>query len=300
MKRKNKGIVLGMSAACSYGTNPLFALPLYAAGITVNSVLFYRYFFAVLFYGLWLVLYKKTSLKISWKEAVVLFFLGTIFSISSLTLFTSYAYIGAGIASTILFVYPIFVAIIMSLFFKEKTSFRTIVSIVLMSIGITLFYKNENGQTLNLYGLFLVLVSAMSYAVYMVALKQLSAVKRMHFPKLTFYVMFFGLFVYLFNLKMGLGLQILDTPFLWGCVIGLAFLPTIISLETMTIAIKLIGPTLSAILGALEPVTAVFLGAIFFGEQLTLRICSGIALILLSVLLIVANKKTKKTQKKRH
>lgn len=291
MKRKNKGVALGMAAACSYGTNPLFALPLYAAGIGVNSVLFYRYFFAVLLYGLWLVLYKKVSLKISFKEAAILFFLGTIFSVSSLTLFTSYAYIGAGIASTILFVYPIFVAVIMSLFFKEKISVQVFISIILMSAGIALFYKTENGQTLNLYGLFLVLASALSYAVYMVGLKQISTVKRMHFPKLTFYVMFFGLFVYLFNLRLGLDLQILHTPFLWGCVLGLAMLPTIISLETMTIAIKLIGPTLSAILGALEPVTAVFLGVIFFNEHLTLRICSGIVLILFSVLLIVTNKK---------
>lgn len=297
MKRKNKGVALGMAAACSYGTNPLFALPLYALGIGVNSVLFYRYSFAVLLYGLWLLLYKKASLKISWKEAGILFFLGTIFSVSSLTLFTSYAYIGAGIASTVLFVYPIFVAVIMSLFFKEKIAVQTVVSIILMAAGIALFYKSGNGQTLNLFGLFLVMVSALSYAVYMIGLKQISAVKRMHFPKLTFYVMFFGLFVYLFNLRFGIDLQPLATPFMWGCVLGLALLPTIVSLETMTIAIKLIGPTLSAILGALEPVTAVFFGVIFFGEHLTLRICAGIALILLSVFLIVTGRKTKKKKR---
>lgn len=295
MKRKNKGIALGMAAACSYGTNPLFALPLYALGFQVNSVLFYRYIFAVILYGLWIVLYRKISLKISLKEGGVLLFLGIMFSISSLTLFSSYDYLGAGISSTILFVYPIFVALIMSIFFKEKIAFKTIISIVLMVGGISLFYKSDNGETLSLYGLALVFASALSYAVYMVALKEINLIKRMQYQKLTFYVMLFGLLVYIVNSRFGLDIQKIETPFMLGCLLGLAVLPTIISLETMTIAIKLIGPTMAAIIGALEPVTAVFLGLIFFGEQMTFKIALGICLILFSVFLIVINPKPKST-----
>lgn len=295
MKRKNKGVALGMAAACTYGTNPLFALPLYHLGLQVNTVLFYRYSFAVVIYGLWLVLYRKISLKISFKEGGILLFLGTIFSISSLTLFSSYRYLGAGISSTILFVYPIFVALIMSVFFKEKIALKTIISMAFMVIGIALFYKNGDGQTLSLYGLFLVLASALSYAVYMVALKEIHLIKHMQFQKLTFYVMLFGLLVYVVNLRFGLDLQGIKTPFMGMCLLGLAILPTIISLETMTIAIKLIGPTLAAIIGALEPVTAVFFGILFFGEQMTFKIALGICLILFSVFLIAANKKPKFT-----
>ena len=61
MKRKVLGVLNGAVAAASYGTNPLFALPLYSAGVGVNSVLFYRYAFAVLIYGIWLKFVKKTS-----------------------------------------------------------------------------------------------------------------------------------------------------------------------------------------------------------------------------------------------
>ena len=291
MTRKNKGVFLGMLGTCSYGTNPLFALPPYAAGMDVNSVLFYRYLTAVVLYGLWVHFHKKVSLKISLKDALVMFCLGIVFAMSSLTLFMSYSLIGAGIASTILFVYPIMVAVLMAVFFHERIDLRTVVSIVLMSAGILLFYKTDDGKTLSLYGVVLTLLSALSYAVYMIALKQLKTAKRMHFPMLTFYVMFFGLFVFLFNLRFGLDLQPITSPFTAGCVICLAFFPTIVSLETMTIAIKLIGPTLSAILGALEPVTAVLIGVFVFGESMTLRIAAGIALILTSVLLIVLKKK---------
>ena len=216
-----------MAASCTYGTNPLFALPLFALGMNVGSVLFYRYFFAVLLFGLWLT-YKKVSLKISLKDAGVLFFLGVMFSVSSLTLFMGYTYVGAGIASTILFVYPIFVAMIMALFFKEKISLKTVVSIVLMVAGIILFYKGDDGKGVNFVGILVVLVSAASYAVYMICLKKMPQVKHIHFPVLTFYVMLFGLLVFLLNLRFGADLQALQTPFMWACVLGAAIVPTIV------------------------------------------------------------------------
>lgn len=291
MRRKTKGIMIGAFGAASYGTNPLFALPLFSAGIAVNSVLFYRYFFALILFWAWQTFIKKHSLKISPKQAFALIPLGVVFSVSSLTLFMSYNYIDAGIASTVLFIYPIFVAVIMAVFFGEKLSRRTLVSIVLTTVGISLFYKGKTGETLNVYGIVLVLISALSYAVYMVAIKKVPTLKRVNYSTLTFYVMLFGLAVFLFNLKFGLELQALRSPLAWFCAAALAVFPTILSLETMTISIKLIGPTLSAILGALEPVTAVFFGVIVFHEQMTPRIAAGIVLILSAVLLIVLEKK---------
>lgn len=290
MRRKTKGVLTGVFGASSYGTNPLFALPLYAAGLGVNSVLFYRYFFAVVLFGLWLKSVKRQSLKISFKETLFLMPLGTVFAVSSLTLFMSYNYIDAGIASTILFIYPIMVALIMACF-GEKPSKRTLGSIAMTTAGILLLYKGEAGRTLDATGVGLVLVSALSYAVYMVAIKKIPAIKRINSSKLTFYVMLFGLSVFLFNLQSGTGLQPLNSAFDWTCAVCLALFPTIVSLETMTIAIKLIGPTLSAVLGALEPVTAIFFGVLVFHEQMTLRIASGILLILAAVLFIVLEKK---------
>lgn len=280
-----------MAGAACYGTNPLFALPLYALGLGVNSVLFYRYLFAVIIFGLWITLYKKISLKISWNQMRALMPMGILFAVSSLTLFASYNYIDAGIASTILFVYPIMVAVIMSAFYHEKMTKKTVVSIVLMTIGIALFYKGEAGKTLNLWGVASVLLSALSYALYMVGIKKIRALKKINYSVVSFYVMFFGIFVYLFNLKFGADLQMLPSFQAWICIAGLAVVPTIVSLETMTVSIKIIGPTLSAIIGALEPVTAVFFGVLVFNEHLSARIVGGIVLILLAVFLIVIKQK---------
>jgi drug/metabolite transporter (DMT)-like permease len=73
----------------------------------------------------------------------------------------------------------------------------------------------------------------------------------------------------------------------WACAIQLALMPTVLSLFFMTIAIKNIGSTPSAIMGALEPVTAVFIGVVIFGESFTTRLAIGIILILSAVLLII-------------
>lgn len=292
MNNNTKGILNGVIASTSYGMNPLFALPLYVQGIEVNSVLFYRYFFAVIIYFLWLKCVKKISLKVAKCELVSLFFLGIFFSLSSLTLFESFHYIEAGIACTILFIYPVIVALIMAIFFKEKITKTVVSAIFLTSIGIALLYKGKPDSVLSLKGVAIVLASAFLYAFYIVGVKSIKAIKSMNSAKLSFYVMLFGLLVYVVNLKFCTNLQGLTTITAWLFVIGLAIFPTIISLETIGIAIKLIGSTNTAILGALEPLTAIFFGILFFNESLTLRISIGVILILFGVFLIISGKMT--------
>ena len=290
-KKRRIGLSYGAFAAASYGTNPLFALPLYAAGIGVNSVLFYRYAIALVLYGLWLKFVKKINFKISHQEGFVLLILGLFFSLSSYTLFDAFKYIEAGIACTILFIYPVLVAIIMAIFFKEKITKTVIASISLISVGITLLYHGKEGATLNLHGVLIVLLSALLYSLYIVGVKNIKLIRHMHSAKMTFYVMLFGLIVYITNLNFCTQLQPLTSPHLWLYAFGLALFPTIISIETINVAIKLIGSTTTAILGSLEPLTALFFGVVIFHEQLTVKIMIGIVAILCGVILIIKRKR---------
>lgn len=290
-RARRAGITYGALAAASYGTNPLFALPLYAAGIGVNSVLFYRYAIALVLYGLWLKFVKKTNFKINLKEGLVLLLLGLFFSLSSYTLFDAFKYIEAGIACTILFIYPVLVALIMAIFFREKVTKTVITSIGLITTGITLLYHGKDGATLNLHGVLIVLLSALLYSLYIVGVKNIKIINHMNSAKMTFYVMLFGLIVYIANLHFCTELQPLTSPVLWLFVCGLAILPTIISIETINIAIKLIGSTTTAILGSLEPLTALFFGIIFFHEELTPRIMLGVIAVLSGVILIIRRKR---------
>ena len=290
-KRRIIGTINGVIAAASYGTNPLFALPLYSRGMGVNSVLFFRYSIAVILYGVWLICFKRISLNLAKNEIIPVFLLGLMFSLSSLTLFEAFNYIEAGIACTILFIYPVLVAVMMAIFYKEKLTGIIAAAIGLTSCGILLLYNGKPGTSLNLHGIALVIASAFLYAFYIICVKKNKVIKSIRAPKLSFYVMLFGLIVYIYNLNFCTLLQIPQSPFMWLCVICLSIFPTIISLETITIAIKLIGSTTTAILGALEPLTAIFFGILFFNEHLTLRITLGIILILSGVLLIITKNK---------
>lgn len=202
----------------------------------------------------------------------------------------------AGIASTILFVYPVLVAIIMAVVFKEKVSPVTMFSIALAFVGISLLCKSPGGQTLSLVGITFVFLSSLAYAIYIVGVNR-SSLKDMPIAKLTFYVLLFGLSVYVVRLKFCTGLQLIPTPLLWVNAISLAVFPTVISLVTMTKAIHYIGSTPTAILGALEPVTALFFGVLIFGEQLTPRIILGILMVITAVTLIIGGKTLLKKSK---
>ena len=289
-KKRRIGLTYGAFASASYGTNPLFALPLYAAGIGVNSVLFYRYALALAIYFFLLKFIKQISLKITLKESVILLILGLFFSLSSYTLFDAFKYIEAGIACTILFIYPVLVAVIMAIFFKEKITKTVITSIALITVGISLLYHGKEGATLNLHGVLIVILSALLYSLYIVGVKNIKQVRHMNSAKMTFYVMLFGLILYIINLNFCTELQPLTSPVLWLNAVCLALFPTIISIETINVAIKLIGSTTTAILGSLEPLTALFFGVVIFHEQLTLRIISGIVAVLFGVILIIKKK----------
>lgn len=290
MNKQLKGILCGIIGATSYGTNPLFALPLYAVGIGVNSVLFYRYFTGAIIYFFILKFIKKISLKISFKEFVALVVLSLLFAISSITLFSAFKYLDSGIACTLLFIYPIIVTLIMSLFFNERITKTTILALILTSIGITLLYKGKFNETLNLTGIKYILTSAVFYALYIVGVKKFNWANKIQTEKMSFYVMVLALPIYIYNLKYLTHLQPISTPFLWLCILGIAIFPTIIAIEMTNVSIKIIGSTYTSILGALEPITAVFFGVLLFNEQLTLRIFIGIISVLLGVTIVVLKK----------
>lgn len=283
-----KGFAYGAIAAASYGLNPLFALPLYADGMGADSVLFYRYAFGLVMLGV-MMLVQKQSFALRRCEVLPLVIMGLLFSFSSLTLFLSYNYMDAGIASTILFVYPVLVAILMAVFFKEKVSSITMISIALAFTGISLLYQGEGGQTLSLTGVTLVFISSLTYALYIIGVNR-SVLKDMPIAKLTFYVLLFGLSVYVIRLKFCTQLDVVSQPVLWINPVCLALFPTVISLVAMTKSIHYIGSTPAAILGALEPLTAICCGVLVFGERLTPRIILGIVLILIAVTLIILGK----------
>lgn len=291
MNDKLKGYILGVIAAASYGTNPLFALPLYADGLNPGSVLFLRYLAAIPVVGL-LALSRGRSLAVTQRQSAALAMLGLLMAVSSLTLFMSYTYMDAGIASTLLFVYPIMVAVIMAGVYRERISRLTIGSIAVALSGIAMLGHSGSGSSVSLTGVAIVMASSLSYALYIVLVNK-SSLDRVATLTVTFWVLVWGAAA--FAVYLALGAEPLVIPasgggspwLMWGCVAGLAILPTAVSFLCTTGAIQYVGSTPTAILGALEPVTAVVIGVCVFGERLGVPDVIGIVLIVSAVTAIV-------------
>ena len=289
VKKTGLGFIFATLSAICYGTNPLGALHLYAQNYSPETVLFYRFFTAAILLFV-VVLAKGSHFKISFREFLALVAFGFLFVASSLTYYASFKYMDAGLASTLLFLYPLEVSVLMAIFFKERIKTWTIASIAVSMAGVALLYRGGDGSTLSSVGCLLVFLSSISYAIYMVMANRINL--QMGSVKMTFYAICFCLcFLLLYSVTLGAGLPPLFTQassWGWGFMMGLV--PTVLSLIFMVKAVKIIGSTPTAILGALEPVTAVTIGVTVFGETLTTRIIAGIALILGSTMLVAVKK----------
>ncbi len=277
---------MGAIAACTYGMNPLFALPLYSQGMDANSVLLLRYLIGILIMAA-MVTGRKQPFSLPRRAVGPVAILGLLMGFSSLLLFESYNYMAAGIASTMLFVYPLMVALIMTCVFHEKLSWTTILCIAVAFAGILCLYKGEDGGTLSAVGTLMVMLSALSYAIYLVWINR-GELNRIPTVTLTLYVLLFGSLIFIANALLHQSMSLPVNLTGWGCAIGLGLMPTAVSLFCTSIAIAAIGSTPTAILGALEPLTAVVFGITVFGERLTPRDVLGLALILIAVTVVIA------------
>ena len=283
------GWICAVFAGASYGTNPLWAHFLYADGMNVHSVLFYRFSLALAGFGV-LLFRKRIGVHVPWRDFGWLVLLGVLMAISSISLFSSFQYIDTGLACTLLFVYPLMVALLSAVFFHERMGWLTWLALFVALPGIWLLSNPGKGAAFNMKGFWLVMASSLSYALYMILIHRTSAGKQPA-ELISFYAaLFCAISIYLHSFfSTGTVLQAIPSVADWWYSIGLAFFPTVISLFTMAVAIRYVGSTPTAIIGALEPLTAVFIGVLFFGEAFTVRYAVGIVLILAAVTTVVVS-----------
>ncbi|MDE6497442.1 MAG: DMT family transporter [Muribaculaceae bacterium] len=283
-----KGYLLAAVAAAAYGTNPAFAIPLYEQGMNPNSVLLFRYVL-----GLPVLACIMQARGLSWKlrthELLHLVILGVLMAVSSLTLFESYRFMNSGVASTLLFVYPIMVAVLMIFLFHEKFRISVGLCLAIMCAGLFLLMKPQGSGTLSPAGILLVMVSAGTYAVYIILVNVSKTVAAIPTTKLLFYVLLSGTLFYLCLIPLGFGITLPARGGGWLSLVALAIIPTVISLACTTRAIQLIGSTPTAIFGALEPFSAVVLSVAVLHQSITPRDILGGLLIILATTIVVAD-----------
>lgn len=281
------GYTAGVVTGVAYGLNPLFAMPLMSNGASVDSILFFRYFIAVALLGLYLA-WRRASFRVTLQQGALLAVLGLLFAASSILLFESYRYIPSGLATTLIFLFPVMVALIMVLLGIYPT-WQVWLSIAISFVGVIAMTGVGTGTAAHPVGVLLSIGSALSYAIFIVIVNRSRSIARVSNIVLTFYALAVGSIVF--------GLRIIasdSAPMVgisgtvaWVNLIGLALLPTIISTATLSVATRRIGAAKASVLGVFEPITAIIVGVAVLGEPLTLNIILGISLAIAAVLFMV-------------
>lgn len=289
------GYLAGIITGVTYGMNPLFAMPVLGAGVSVETVLFVRYAVAVLVLGL-VILSTHKSFAVSRKQLGWLAMLGVLFACSSLFLFLSYNYIPSGIATTIIFLYPTLVALIM-VFLKVFPTWQTWVSIVVTFIAILFLCNYDSSQPVHFEGIILAFLSALSYAFFIVLINRKRCLRELSNDVLTFYALItgcivFGLIAFVGNHSGKISLlndfnTICAHSSLWLNLILLAVIPTVISTATLAASTKIIGATKASVMGVFEPLTAILIGTLVFGEKMSWNIAIGIVLSVFAICFMI-------------
>ena len=297
--RTFQGIALGMIAAVCYGLIPTFTLPISgetggAHALSDLSVMFYRFIFAALVLG-GVMLFKRCSFRITREELATLIYLAFLSDGAALFLIAGYPYRSSGVATTIHFLYPVMITLIMVTFYHEARKLSTFLAVGLAVVGVGVL-SYQPGQGINVHGVLLELISAFCYAFYLIRVNR-SRVQHMDGLKLTFYVMAIGGCIFGAEAFRQDCLQPLTTQVQWANIFALVMICTVVTNLSLVLSVKRIGSTMTAVLGALEPLTAVALGCFFFNEAFTWNVGVGIGMILPAVLIIIYTRTRKATEK---
>lgn len=283
-----KGAFFGLFAAVTFGFLPFFSVPLIGSGLNVSSLLFYRFLFAAAVMTA-VVLIKKVNLRITRRQLLIVALLAAFYVASGTGLVHSYMYIPTGVATTIHFIYPIIVTCIMIFIFKERRS-KTIFTAMLMAIaGVAMLCWSPGGHSLDVRGLAWAGSTVFWYASYLIIVDKTS-VRHLDSMTMMFYIFVIGSVLFAATTLAEGGLQPLDSFYKWKMIAAVAVLSTVIPNIVLLKAVKNSGPVVTSILGSAEPLTAMVVGIVYFGEGFSLRTFFGFVLVICAVVLVILNK----------
>ena len=287
-----KGYGYASLSAITFGTIPLFSIPVMESGMLLPSVLIYRFAFGCLFM-MAILLWRKQNLHIRWGDGLRITFLSILYAVSAVCLFSSYEYMPGGIATTLLFSYPVWTEVLLILFFNEKLTIRISLAILLAIAGVA--FLGGIGHTdgiKSMWGVTLAMSSGLLYAIYMVLFPNMR-IRKLPALKVNFYIFFMAmLLLILYATFTTGGVQRITNADSFLSLILLGLIPTTISNVTLVRSLTLIDSASVAILGAFEPFTAMTIGITLMGEPLTTSIIIGCVLIITSVIILITKGKT--------
>ena len=280
-----KGVFYAVVSSATFGLIPLFSIPLLEGGLSSQSILCYRFLFATLLM-VGVVLVTNKSIKLNLKQLLVISVLSILYALTAILLINSYKVMPSGIATTIHFLYPLLVTLLMSWFFGERATKLTYLAIVISIGGVMLLaWGKHNGGDFH-KGVALAVTTVITYAIYIVGVMKSSA-RKIDPVVLTLYVLAIGTILFFVYAFATTGIEPVRSFVAWRDILMLALVCTLLSDFTLVLAIKYIGSTMTSILGSMEPLTAVIIGVLYFDEHFDVASVAGVILIISAVIMVI-------------
>lgn len=277
---KIKGVLFTILSAIIFGFTPALANITYEFGNNSLSMTFFRNLFAIPIL-IFILRYKKIPLKIEKSELKHIFILSLIgVALTTALLYSSYSYIGVGVATTLHFMYPIFVALACRFIYKEKLGKRKIISLIMALLGVMLFMDMKSGN--NIIGALMALISGLTYAFYIVYLEKKELVKINPY-KLSFYVVSFVAFEMIIGDIFGNYIELNLSLKVYILMVAISLLASVIGIILFQIGVSIIGSTSASIFSLFEPITSVISGLLLFNETINMKKILGCLIIFVAV-----------------
>lgn len=292
------GVLLGLASAASFGLIPLFASPLLRSGLSPETVAFYRFGLGALLICPILPLFG-IKLKINRRKLLSLAILGLFYFLDVQFFFYAFQFLASGLVATLEFLAPVIVMAIMIFFFHQKFHWQAALACCLAIVGVWFLSGGMSGveerfsQSSNLlssssalFGVCLSLLAALFCALYIIGC-DVANLRDLHPLQITFYILLFGALYCTLLACYGAGFSL---PESWQDMTRaalLALVTAIFSNVALVIAVKRVGSLLTSLMGVMEPLTAVFIGALVFDEKLSFWLALGAFLVLCATLLAI-------------
>jgi len=273
------GIVLVAVSAAAFGTLAIFGRYAYAEGMDVFTVLFLRFSLSAVVMMILLVARREPM-----PRGLTLFQLVGMGAIGyvgqAFSYLTALKYASSGLVALLLYLYPMFVAILSTIWLREQITRFKMLALGLALVGTALTVGLEEGGFL---GVLLAISAAAIYSVYIIVgtqvMKQVSAIQSST-------VIFTSAGGMSGVLMLGTGPHLPATGAGWAVIGSIVLIATVLPVVTFLAGLERIGPTNAAMLSTLEPVVTVLLAAMLLGETLRPITLLGGGLILVAVLLL--------------
>lgn len=293
---KAKGILFTILSALLFGFTPVLASMSYEAGSNPLTLTFYRNLLVVPILAV-IMLVRKTSFKIDKKTFLDILIIGCLGrGVTTLMLYSAYDYIGIGTSTTLHFLYPVFVALICRIFYKDKLDWQKILALAIAAGGV-MFFLEKGNIAQGWPGLLLAGGSGLTYAAYMVGMEKRGLSELDPFQVSFYMAIAVSGGMLLFNIPAGQIVFALP-PKAFFLTLAVAVCTSLLAVVFLQIGIKYLNATVAAIFCLFEPIACSISGVLFLSEEMTLQKILGSVLILAAVLIIMLRPKSKQDSDK--